>query len=301
MPKPSDPPEKTWALGSASALTGLSPELLRSWERRHQVVRPLRTPGGTRRYRSSDLERLRLLKAAVAAGHRISELAALRDDELERLAAAREPDPRGDLEPIFSALDTLDGAEVQRLLGLSLAALGAPLFAREVAQPLTREIGERWAASQLPIASEHLASAALRSLLGAALQPGAAALRGARVVFATLMGERHELGLLMAALVATGAGANPVYLGTELPVAELLGAAQRCDASALALSLIATPAAEAERALAELRADLPAQIALWIGGTGADLISLPRGVERIASLDALEQRVALLAYAARKV
>jgi hypothetical protein len=28
-----------------SRLMGLSPELLRAWERRHRVVEPLRTPG----------------------------------------------------------------------------------------------------------------------------------------------------------------------------------------------------------------------------------------------------------------
>jgi DNA-binding transcriptional MerR regulator len=295
VPKPADSFEKTWALGSASRLTGLSPELLRAWERRHQVVEPLRTPGGTRRYRAADLERLRLLKAAVDAGHRISELASLRNDELERLAAAPEPAPRVNLAPILAALDALDGVEVQRLLGIALAALGASQFAREVAQPLAREIGERWAASRLSVASEHLGSGVLRSLLGAALQPGAASLRGARILFATLPGERHELGLLMAALAATGAGANPLYLGVELPVDELLGAAQRGGAAALALSIVATPGPDTERALAALRERLPKEIALWVGGAGAAPLSLPRGVERIASLDALEQRVALLA------
>jgi DNA-binding transcriptional MerR regulator len=298
MPKAPDPAERTWALGYASRLTGLSPEVLRAWERRHRVVVPLRTPGGTRRYRAADLERLRLLKAAVDAGHRISQLVSLRDDELERLAVPPEPvrAPRAGspLEPILQAIDALDGAEAQRLLGISLAALGVSRFAREVAQPLAREIGERWASSRMAVAAEHLASGVLRSLLGAALQPGAAALRGARVLFATLSGERHELGLLMAALAATGAGANPIYLGVELPQDELLGAAARSDAAAVALSVIASPVPETERALAALRERLPAEVALWVGGAGAALLSLPRGAERIASLDALEQRVALL-------
>jgi DNA-binding transcriptional MerR regulator/methylmalonyl-CoA mutase cobalamin-binding subunit len=296
MPKPSPASaEKTWALGSVSRLTGLSPELLRAWERRHRAVEPLRTPGGTRRYRASDLERLRLLKSAVDAGHRIGELAALADADLAQLAS--EPAaaaPPGRLEPVLAALDALDGAETQRLLALQLSALGAVRFAREVAMPLAREIGERWAAQRMGIAAEHLATAVLRSLLGSALQPGAAALRGARVVFATLAGERHELGLLMAALAATGAGANPIYLGPDVPADDLIHAARQSGAAAVALSLVGAPPAEAVHSLAALRRGLPSGVQVWIGGAGAARVSTPHGVERIESLEQLEQRVGLL-------
>jgi len=53
-----------------------------------------------------------------------------------------------------------------------------------------------------------MASALLRSLLGAALRPGPRATGAPVVLFATLPGERHELGLLISALVAVGEGAR---------------------------------------------------------------------------------------------
>ena len=71
----SEPVELTYPLRTATRLTGLSPEVLRARERRYGVVQPLRTSGGTRRYRAADLERLRLVKAAVDAGHRVGEVA----------------------------------------------------------------------------------------------------------------------------------------------------------------------------------------------------------------------------------
>ena len=70
---------------------------------------------------------------------------------------------------ILAALHHFDSGEVQRLLSLQLSALGAARFAREIAVPLVREIGERWANGQMGIAREHLASSVLRSLLGSAL------------------------------------------------------------------------------------------------------------------------------------
>lgn len=288
--------ELTYPLRSASRLTGLSPELLRAWERRYGVVEPLRTPGGTRRYRASDLERLRLLKGAIESGHRIGTLAGLSNEELEQLASPAEAGPPNRLDDILAALDELDGAEAQRLLGLQLSALGAIRFAREIAIPLVHEIGERWVGQRMRIASEHLATAVLRSMLGSALQPSASALRGARIVFATLAGERHELGVLMAALSSMGAGANPIYLGPEVPVEDLLHAVQRADAAALALSLVAAPASEVAGPLAALRAGLPAEVHLWVGGAGAASLPLPPGVERIESFEQLEQRVGLLDF-----
>ena len=300
MVKPRSTTEPTYPLRSAARLTGLSPEVLRAWERRHRVVQPLRTPGGTRRYRASDFERLRLLKRAVDAGHRIGQLAGLSDAELERLGSEPGATAPSRLTETFAAIDALDAAELQRLLSIQLSTLGPLRFGREIALPLVREIGERWASQRLGVASEHLTTAALRSMLGSALQPGAAALRGPRIVFATLAGERHELGLLMAALTALGACANPIYLGAEVPVEELLAAVERSGAAVLALSVVTSPPAEVARSLAALRAGLPADVHLWIGGSGAPQVARAQGVECIESLDALDQRVGLLAFEKRE-
>jgi methanogenic corrinoid protein MtbC1 len=146
------------------------------------------------------------------------------------------------------------------------------------------------------IGSEHLATALLRSLLGSALLPSANSLRGPRVVFATLTGERHELGLLMAALSALGAGANPVYLGPEVPVEELLYAVSCSRAAVVALSIVAAPASNVAGSLEALRARLPADVHMWVGGAGASALELPANVDRIEGYEQLEQRVGLLAF-----
>jgi DNA-binding transcriptional MerR regulator len=286
----------TYPLRSAARLTGLSPEVLRAGERRHGVVQPLRTPGGTRRYSAADIERLRLVKAAVDAGHRIGQVAQLDLAELRQRSTLSDARPSGHLEEILRALELLESAESQRLLSMQLSALGPVRFAREVALPLVHEIGERWSNGRLGIAAEHLASVVLRSLLGSALQPSVASLLGPRIVFATPSGERHELGLLMAALTAVGAGANPIYLGVELPVEELLAAVERTEAAALALSIVSLPAAQATRAVAALRGGLSDEVRLWLGGSGASELRLTGSVEYIGSLERFEQRVALLGY-----
>jgi len=286
--------ELTYPLRAAARLTGLSPEILRAWERRYAVVEPLRTPGGTRRYSAADLERLQLVKAAVDAGHRIGQVARLGLVELKERSAAVRVSTAGQLDDILEALDQFDDATCQRLLSLQLSTLGPVRFAREVALPLVQEIGERWAGGRMGIAPGHLATSLLRSLLGSALQPTATSLLGPRIVFATPTGERHELGLLMAALTALGAGANPLYLGLELPVEDLLAAVEASNAKALALSLVTIPGAQAARTVGALRGGMTSGVRLWLGGSGANGFELPAAVESFASLESLEQQVMLL-------
>ena len=286
--------ELTYPLRTVARLTGLSPEVLRAWERRYRAVTPARTPGGTRRYSAADLERLRLLKAAVDAGHRIGEVARLDVAELASRSAPTDGLSTAARDGILSALGRLESTESHRLLSLQLSALGPARFAREVVSPLVGEIGERWSDGRMGIAHEHLASGLLRSLLGSTLQPTASSILGPRVVFGTPVGERHELGLLMAALTALGAGVSPVYLGVELPVEDLLGAVEETGARALALSIVAMPLSHATRAVNALHGGLPTGVHLWLGGAGATDLALPSGVERIEDLGDFEQRAVLL-------
>ena len=128
--------ELTYPLRAAARLTGLSPELLRAWERRYGVVEPMRTPGGTRRYTAADLERLRLVKAAVDAGQRIGDVASLDLEALKRHSTLADPPARtSSWKRSLTALDQLDDAAAQRLLSLQLSALGPVRFARDVAVP----------------------------------------------------------------------------------------------------------------------------------------------------------------------
>jgi len=291
------PSKPTYSMGAAARLTGLSPALLRAWERRHAVVQPLRTPGGTRRYRESDLERLRLVKAAVEAGHRVGRVAGMSDPELRACAGPPGASLREGIDEILAALIRLDGPEAQRLLSLGLASLGSIRFASELSLPLLEEIGERWARGGLDIAAEHLASSVLRSMLGSALKPGAASLGGPRVLFATPIGERHELGLQMAALTAMGAGANPLYLGTELAFDELAEAARRGRAAAVAIGVVTLEASEAERQIARLRGALAPEVRIWVGGSGGSRLGAIPGVETVARLELLEGLIASLRHA----
>ncbi|MGH0036421.1 MAG: MerR family transcriptional regulator [Myxococcota bacterium] len=283
--------EPSYPLRAAARLTGLSPDVLRAWERRHGVVEPGRSEGGTRRYGASDLERLRRVKRAVDVGHRIGQVARLTDDELDRLIREADeqpvPDPR---RAVLASLQQMDASAADRQLSFQLSTLGPIRFCHDFALPLLREIGEGWIRGEVSIAAEHLATGVLRSLLGSALRATLPAPGAPTLVFAGPPGERHELGLLMAALVAAGAGAAPIYLGLETPVPALLDAVGRCRARAVSLCIVTTPVERARDFLARLRDAAEPGLGVWIGGRGAEGVGPIAGVELVGDLEALERR-----------
>src|SRR3954453_16697855 len=53
-------------IGELSRRNGVSPELLRAWERRYRLLRPARSDSGLRLYASADVERVKTMQRHLA-------------------------------------------------------------------------------------------------------------------------------------------------------------------------------------------------------------------------------------------
>jgi len=87
-----------YKVGTVARLTGLSPHLIRAWERRYGAVQPQRTRAGTRLYSDEHVARLQLMKALVDLGEPIGQVAALSSGELQERLSQRSPraEPHGE-------------------------------------------------------------------------------------------------------------------------------------------------------------------------------------------------------------
>src|SRR5690606_33121712 len=252
---------------AAAELSGLTPETLRAWERRHAAVVPHRDAQGRRLYDAAMVDRLARLHRLTDRGHPIRDLARLDDAALDGLLEERRQAGYGGLEALpGQLLDAVADYRVDafdRELSVAIATLPLPVLLARVVMPLLREVGLRWADGRLAIAQERLVSSMLRArLLSILNQHG----RGQRppVVFATLSGEPHELGLLGAALHLHELGMPVLYLGTELPAPELARVANRLQAGSVAVSSV--DPGQARAALESLRvldAELDGGIPVW--------------------------------------
>jgi DNA-binding transcriptional MerR regulator len=82
--------QSNYRIGAVSRLTGIPPDTLRVWERRYELVSPLRSEGGGRLYSQEDVTRLSVIKRLVDSGHAIGTIAELSLEQLhERLAEIR--------------------------------------------------------------------------------------------------------------------------------------------------------------------------------------------------------------------
>ena len=155
-----------------------------------------------------------------------------------------------------------------------------------VVLPLLREAGARWEAGTIRPAQEHLVSAIVRSVLGGLLRTMPRPAEGKPLVFATLPGERHELGLLCGAVLAAHNGHAVTYLGPDLPAADLVHAVTARHASTLVIAAtMSEPAGVGEIRLLKR---LDPGVALWVGGAACARVGRELGA-RARVLETLEQ------------
>jgi MerR family transcriptional regulator, light-induced transcriptional regulator len=260
--------------------------VIRVWERRYRAVTPERTEGGSRLYSDLDVQRLQLLQRLTTQGHAISALATLPTDRLLQLAGPErtaEPAKLGAwAEQFLNAARALDTSGMDSVLSRAGGKMSARELVLGLVAPVTTEIGAQWQRGELTIAQEHAATAALRDLLARLRRNYDTDRDGPIALAATLIGERHELGLLMAVLLAAMAGWNTVYLGTEVPAEQLVGAVRTAGARLLLLSLVSQNEFETRGVLRELRSSLPDGVEIVVGGraaVGASGVRLVRSLE----------------------
>jgi DNA-binding transcriptional MerR regulator len=251
-------------IGEVSKRAGVSPELLRAWERRYGLLEPTRSAGGLRLYSPADVARVRLMRRLIADGFAAAEAAALARGD----ATPRAPDEsaldaaRSDLR---AALDNFDEPHAQAAFDRLLALTSIDTLLADVVSPYLQELGARWARGDASIAQEHFASGLLRGrLLGMARGWGQGV--GPVAVLACLPGEQHDLGLIAFGLALRGRGWRIVYLGPDAPIDTVMQIGAQPDPVAVVLSAVSEE--RVEPVLPALR-ELAAQRRVALGGGAA--------------------------------
>src|SRR3954453_2233305 len=212
--------------------TGVAPDTLRKWEKRYSILQPSRTAGGKRPHSGGGGAGVEWLRARLDEGYRIGEAASL----LGSVGVEPARSGRDHLKGILRALDEGDTVEIGIRLDQAFALVGVDDTLSSVLQPLLEEVGERWERGELTVAEEHLVSEAVRSRLGHLLADSGGGVRGVAIL-ACAPGERHELGLMMAALALRRDGWKVIYLGADTPFDAAVALAQRVSARLVGISL----------------------------------------------------------------
>jgi DNA-binding transcriptional MerR regulator/methylmalonyl-CoA mutase cobalamin-binding subunit len=271
-----------------SERTGLSPHVLRVWERRYGAVHPVRSEGGQRLYSDADVTRLQLLRQTVEGGHNISQLVELANDALMEMIAsdqqhlskapAKIPSPAADVSGeqakimanCVAAAESMDARALENELRGATMLLTLTVLTDEIVSPLLTELGRMWKEGRLGPAQEHIASAVIRRVLDGIVQSFEPPDGAPSIVVGTPIGQEHELGAMLVAVAAGAVGWRVTYLGPNLPATEVVRAAESARARVIALSIL-YPRGDSRlrKDLVRLVEILPPGMHLLIGGSGA--------------------------------
>jgi len=208
-------------IGEFARRVGVTPELLRAWESRYGLTRPVRSAGGFRLYTAADAARVERMQRGLEQGLSAAEAAraALEDERpsqglLEHLAAR-----------LLAAIGRYDEAAAHSVLDESLAAFGLEQTLRHVLLPVLKEIGDSWKSGQTEISQEHFASNLIRGRLLALTRFWGRG-TGPLALLACAPGELHDITLLAFALVLRSHSWRILYLGADTPIATLTRTAE---------------------------------------------------------------------------
>jgi DNA-binding transcriptional MerR regulator len=248
-------------IGEFARRVGVSPELLRAWERRYGLLQPIRTDGGFRLYTAADAERVERMKRALDEGFSAAE-AARRALAEPRTTEGMLDDAR---ERLLAAARTYDEAAVQAVLDDAVGGFALETVLRELILPVMREIGEAWEDGELEIAQEHFATNLVRERLLALSRLWNRG-SGPLAILACPPGERHDIGLIAFGLVLRSHGWRILFLGADTPLATLRGAVEATDPRLVVVASMDSALLEAEAAgLRRLAGSAP----LVLSGAGA--------------------------------
>ncbi len=248
-------------IGEFARRVGVSPELLRAWERRYGLLQPVRSDGGFRLYTDEDAERVSGMKRALEEGLSAAEAARL------TLAQARPADALLDdaQDRLLVAARAYDEATVQAVLDEALAGFALATVLRELVLPVLRKIGDEWERGALEVGQEHFSSTLIRErllALGRLWGRGG----GPLAILACAPGERHDIGLIAFGLMLRSHGWRILFLGADTPLETLGRAIAATDPRLVVVASMDGALLEAEGpALRRLARRAP----LVLSGTGA--------------------------------
>jgi methanogenic corrinoid protein MtbC1 len=217
---------------------GLTPDVLRAWERRYQLPVPRRTAGGHRLYSQYDIETIKWLKNRQQEGLSISRAVelwkeiSLVSDPLENISTSPVAFPFSQSAGI-NTIDTsremwveacleYDAIAAENILNQALSMFPVEKVCVEILQKGLSNIGEKWYTGKASAQQEHFATALAHNRIQALIAGTPKPIFEKTILIGCPAGELHTFPGLLINLFLRRQGFNVIYLGADVPQEQLL-------------------------------------------------------------------------------
>jgi MerR family transcriptional regulator, light-induced transcriptional regulator len=243
-------------------IVGVSTSALRAWERRYQILKPKRTPGGHRIYTPDDIKvywYVCYMRDKSGSNSFLKDLSLIGYDEILKCAQEHyqaSPSAPENTSELASKPNTILPTSVHSVILENLKKNNVPDAIAELESlyvtsssstefcdaclDIMAAVGDAWHGGEITAAVEHALTSRVKHLLLGLLYlvtPKKNQNPVVHVVCATLSGEMHELGLLRIAIYLKHWGCTVTYIGANTPLVDLQNHVEHSKPHILCLSV----------------------------------------------------------------
>jgi DNA-binding transcriptional MerR regulator len=206
-------------------LSGVKAHTIRIWEQRYSFLKPQRTETNIRYYSNDELKTILNVSLLNKFGYKISHIDKMDNAEVNRTVASlsfTEARQERVVNELISYMISLELEAFEELLDNNIRARGIETVINEVLFPLLEKIGILWLTNHMNPAQEHLVTNIIRQKLIAGIENTISKADADKMALLFLPeGEHHELGLLYVHYLLKSRGVKTLYLGANVPLADL--------------------------------------------------------------------------------
>lgn len=215
-----------YSIKDIEKMSGIKAHTIRIWERRYGMVIPERTDTNIRYYSDEDLKELLNISILNKNGMKISNIAELDKDEIEkRVVSLLDSSQKFDhvIDAMLLSMLEIDELALDIAFNKAWKEYGFEKLIEDIIFPLLERIGLLWQASAITPAHERFFTNILRQHFIVAIEKEVPLKISSsnKIIFFLPEGELHEFGFLFYSYIARVKGYEVVYLGASIPLQDL--------------------------------------------------------------------------------
>lgn len=226
---------------AVSNMLGIHAGTLRAWERRYDVVKPVRNDAGHRLYTDEHLKVLKWIIDQVNRGFTVGQAVELLDREEVLQSPEMGTEPVNQIETmktnIQTALLNFDEITATDHLDHAFNMFSTERVVISILGGILAEVGDLWEKKKILTAHEHYVTAYIRTRIGMVFQSLPVNGLLPKVICVCAPDETHEIGLLVFTFYLRRRGYDTIYLGGGIPGEDVIKIIEETKASFTVISV----------------------------------------------------------------
>lgn len=216
----------TYSIKDLEHLSGIKAHTLRIWEQRYNLIDPKRTDTNIRYYDQEDLKLVLNVSLLKDNGFKISKIAQMSAEEMfnsVRDVADKTTSYEDQIHGLTLSMIDLDEQRFEKIISSNTLKIGFERTMLNIIYPFLSKIGIMWITNSINPAQEHFISNLVRQKVIVAIDGQYQTFNEHAKKYMLFLPETelHELSLLFANYLIRSKGNRVVYLGQNMPFADL--------------------------------------------------------------------------------